>query len=60
MVISTRQPQVIVEYTTKNGKRVERLFTDAYAARRFYTAQDKAGTNPAVKKTTDQQTQGTA
>lgn len=53
MPISNRLPPVRVEYD-RGGKRVARTFTDAYAARRFYAAKQKAGRNPTVKKGDDQ------
>lgn len=34
--ISTRMPEVIIEYTNRRGKRVEKHFKDAYKARAFY------------------------
>ena len=40
---------VAIEYDAR-GKRVRKLFTDHYQARRFYAAKDKAGRNPKVKK----------
>lgn len=48
--ISNRSPEVKVEYTAANGQRVAKLFKDAYAARRFYTAKAMAGANPEVRK----------
>lgn len=47
--ISGRSPAVQVEYDSR-GQRVRKLFTDPYAARRFYVGKLKAGKNPAVKK----------
>jgi DNA invertase Pin-like site-specific DNA recombinase len=40
--------QVTVEYDAAKG-RTSRTFPNAYAARRFYAAKDKAGKHPAVK-----------
>jgi len=51
MMISTRQPEVIVQYDAK-GKRVAKSFKDAYAARRFYTAKVKEGASPSVHRVT--------
>lgn len=51
-VISGRMPPVLVEYDSR-GKRVIKRFEDAYAARRFYTAKDKQGKNPKVRKVVD-------
>lgn len=48
--ISTRLPSVAVEYDNR-GQRVRKEFTDAYAARRFYTQKMKDGKNPQVKGT---------
>lgn len=47
--ISTRQPGATVEYDCK-GKRVRKFFADAFAAKTFYIAKDKAGKNPRVVK----------
>lgn len=47
--ISKRQPEVVVEYDSKDG-RIRKHFKDPYAARRFYTAKHKAGLNPRVLK----------
>jgi len=41
---------VVVEFTDGKGQRVQRHFEDAYAARRFYGQQLKAGHNPKVCK----------
>lgn len=40
---------IYVEYD-KRGGRATKPFTDAYAARRFWVAKDKAGKRPKVKK----------
>jgi hypothetical protein len=47
--ISTRTPRVAVEYDCR-GSRKQREFDDAFEARRFYTAKDKAGRNPVVRR----------
>lgn len=47
--ISTRLPAVAIEYDCR-GQRVTKTFTDAFAARRFFIAKEKAGKNPCVKK----------
>lgn len=47
--VSNRMPPVAVEYTAR-GRRVRRVFADAYAARRFYVQQARAGRSPAVCK----------
>jgi hypothetical protein len=47
--ISTRLPAVIVEYD-RYGKRFQRRFQSATAARRFYAAKLAAGKNPEVKR----------
>lgn len=41
---------VPVEYDSR-GQRTTKQFPDAYQARRFYTAKDKAGANPKVIRT---------
>jgi hypothetical protein len=46
--ITTRLPAVAVEFDAAKGKRQTKKFADAYKARTFYTAQDKAGKNPKV------------
>lgn len=48
---NTPKDPVGVEYDAK-GKRVTKVFADAYAARRFYGAKLKAGANPKVVKVT--------
>jgi DNA invertase Pin-like site-specific DNA recombinase len=40
-------PPVIVEYDCR-GKRVRKRFQDAFAARRWFVAKDKAGRNPRI------------
>jgi DNA invertase Pin-like site-specific DNA recombinase len=40
-------PPVIVEYDCR-GKRTQKTFEDAYAARRWFVAKDKAGRNPRI------------
>jgi hypothetical protein len=50
MMISTRQPEVVVEYTAKDGSRMTKVFKDAYAARRFFVQKDKEGASPVVRK----------
>jgi len=47
--INTPRDPVAIEYD-KRGERTRKVFTDHYAARRFYVAKDKAGCNPSVKK----------
>lgn len=50
MVISTRTAQVKIEYTDAKGNRVTKDFPNAYKARSFYAAKDKAGASPKVLK----------
>lgn len=45
MAISTRQPEVTVEYDCR-GKRTTKHFTDAHQAKRFYTTKERAGKRP--------------
>lgn len=40
---------VAIEYTAR-GKRVRRVFTDHYQARRFFALKDKQGAKPTVKR----------
>jgi hypothetical protein len=40
---------VAIEYDSRN-RRVRKVFTDAYAARRFYCLKDKQGKRPRVRK----------
>ena len=47
--ISTRQPQIIVIYD-RGKQRAEKLFDDAYLARRFYAAKLKANKNPKLRR----------
>lgn len=51
-ILRPNQP-VAVEFTDNTGKRVRRVFTDAYQARCFYALQDKAGRNPKVCRVLD-------
>lgn len=44
-----RPPAVLVEYDAK-GKRAAKRFDDAYAARAFYMAKQRAGKRPSVRK----------
>lgn len=50
--VNTPKPRVAVEYTSR-GRRVEKVFDDAFEARRFYCAKSKAGACPAVKRTSN-------
>ena len=43
--------EVAIEYDAR-GKRVRKLFTDPYAARRFWILKDKQGKRPRVCKVT--------
>ena len=45
--ITDRSPPIAVVYDCRGGRVIKR-FADAYAARRFYVAQLKAGRRPAV------------
>lgn len=45
--ISGRTPAVVIEYTSY-GKRVRKLFEDAFEARRFYAYKFRAGAEPKV------------
>jgi len=47
--ISNRSPSVIVEYDCR-GRRKQKRFSDAYAARRFWIAKDRDGKNPQVRR----------
>jgi hypothetical protein len=46
--ISDRLPPVAVEYDAPCGRRCK-YFEDAFEARRFYVAKDKAGKKPVVR-----------
>jgi hypothetical protein len=43
------QEPVTIEYTNR-GRRVVKVFQNAYSARRFWILKDKQGRNPKVKK----------
>lgn len=45
-----KTPPVTVEYDCR-GKRVRKTFDDAYKARQFFSAKDRAGRNPTVTTT---------
>jgi hypothetical protein len=48
-IFKPKPEAVAVEYDCR-GKRVCKTFTDHFEARRFYSAKDKAGKNPKVKR----------
>lgn len=50
--ISNRSPSIIVTYIKGKG-RAEKLFTDAYAARRFFVAKLAAGKEPQLRSLDD-------
>lgn len=49
MRITPQPPPVYVAYDAQKGRR-KKLFTDPYAARRFYVAKSKAGKRPQVER----------